>query len=121
MVAFVQTDKERARWRKRLRATAAHVLPGGFGCSDASCIYGDAGGQHTNGGCNCMKNASSQAEMARTVRRLNTIALDLVEQVLNLEKQAIKRDVGSWHQDTLCANCEVIDGVVHCKQRGDAG
>lgn len=82
---FIQTKKERAR--KRLRATTAYLFSAEFGCADASCIYGDAGGQHTNGGCNCMKNASSQAEVARIARRLNAIALDLAEQVLDLEKQ----------------------------------
>lgn len=110
---FIQTKKERAR--KRLRATTAYLFSAEFGCSDASCIYGDAGGQYTNGGCNCMKDASSQAEVARIARRLSAIALDLAEQVLDLEKQAIRKMThGDLHGDHLCSKCEITDGVLRC-------
>lgn len=122
MVDFsIQTKKERAR--KRLRATTAYLFSGEFGCADASCIYGDAGGQHTNGGCNCLKDPTvssfdrdqSQNEWRRIAKRLSAVALDLAEQVLDLEKQAIKKMThGHLHGDHLCSKCEITDGVLRC-------
>jgi hypothetical protein len=41
----------------------------GVGCSDGGCVFGDAGGMHTNGGCECLKEREPIL-LRRTVLRL---------------------------------------------------
>lgn len=47
--------------RKQLRALTDRVLGREVGCGDGACVFGYAGGMHTNGGCQCVKHDRTTA------------------------------------------------------------
>ena len=76
--------KTRAEGGKLLRATA-QSFAADVGWYDAGCIYGNAGGMSTNGGCCCLKEAPREAR--RPLQVLSRAAKQLAEEVIALREQ----------------------------------
>lgn len=65
--------------RQIVREVAERLHPG-VGCTDGGCVFGHAGGMHTNGGCACLKERDViqmkryvmiMAEVARVLAAVN--------------------------------------------------
>lgn len=53
-------------------------------CHDAGCIFGDPGGQHTNGGCQHIK-AATRHEDRVALRQMSAVAQIAIGQLLDEE------------------------------------
>jgi hypothetical protein len=47
-----------------------------LGCSDGGCVFGDTGGMHTNGGCECLQERSP-VQLRRQLMALSQVARTL--------------------------------------------
>ncbi len=52
-----------------------------IGCGDSSCIFGSPGGQHTNGGCRCLRGVGNWTREEQW--EVRTLVRDLVK-LINL-------------------------------------
>ena len=57
-----------------LRLKAVRLFGDGIGCTDGGCVFGHAGGMHTNGGCACIKSSAFVV-----AQRLAQLALELAK------------------------------------------
>lgn len=69
---------------KLVRETATALAEAPVGCTDGSCVFGYAGGMHTNGGCQCHRDISD-IEVRRNLQLLSRTARALGMRLLELE------------------------------------
>lgn len=73
-------ERERREARRLVREVASEVAPG-YGCRDAGCVFGCAGGMGTNGGCHCLVDGTPQ-EIRMRGRALAAVAQALAERIV---------------------------------------
>ena len=64
-----------------------------IGCTDGGCVFGHAGGMHTNGGCQCMK--GRDIELRRNLMAMADVARALAATSL----QGIEERIGKLELD----------------------
>lgn len=67
---------------KRVRATAVRLFGGAVGCSDGGCVFGHAGGMHTNAGCRCM--VGTVYQVRSRIAALSRIAHELAREAVTM-------------------------------------
>lgn len=102
--------------RKIMWRVAQRLYPG-CGCTDGGCVFGDAGGMHTNGGCGCLKERDAYV-LKGTISKLSNIARVLAAFVPD-ESPDARAFIASDAQCERCPNgCDQGERLCRICERG---
>lgn len=68
---------------KLVRKLAIELFGNEIGCLDGNCVFGHRGGQHTNGGCQCLK--GERTELRINLLKMSKLAKTFAERLSDAE------------------------------------